>query len=106
MAAEPRWEQRWRGTFFKVMELHDFPWDLQQMEIIVRLPRRQDMGRMLQKMRVTSAYQDDSEFKDWVRRHGHRRVLPHHSPAVPRFAGARRHVLRVGRSDKAVPSGL
>ena len=61
-----RAEQHFRGTFFQMMDLHAFPFDLQELQVVLRLPMRADMGR-----EFTQFHNSDGiaqvEVKDWVK---------------------------------------
>lgn len=60
-----RSEERWRGTFFQVMQLAAFPFDAQTLQLSLRLPRRIDFGRSF--VQFHNSVGPQVEMKDWVR---------------------------------------
>ena len=83
-----RAEQHFRGTFHQMMDLRAFPFDLQQLEIVLRLPQRTDMGR-----EFTQFYNADgspqTEVKDWVKLSEWERFEPHATAEVDSKGRAR-----------------
>ena len=60
-----RSEQRYRGSFFQMMQLAAFPFDAQTLKMAIRLPRRSDSGRTFVQFHNSRGPQ--VEMKDWVR---------------------------------------
>ena len=60
-----RSEQRYRGSFFQMMQLAAFPFDAQTLKMAIRLPRRSDSGRTFVQFHHSRGPQ--VEMKDWVR---------------------------------------
>jgi len=56
-----RLEQTFQGTFLAQMDLHAFPFDAQELPVIVRLPFRADYGRQLELLK------EKTEIKDWIK---------------------------------------
>ena len=69
-----RSEERWRGTFFQVMQLAAFPFDAQTLQLSLRLPRRIDYGRSF--VQFHNSVGPQVEMKDWVRLAEWRRYEP------------------------------
>ena len=71
-----RAEQHYRGTFHQMMGLHAFPFDLQKLEITLRLSNRMDMGRTFTQY-CNSDGKAQVEVKDWVKLSEWERFEPH-----------------------------
>ena len=71
-----RAEQHYRGSFHQMMGLQAFPFDLQNLEITLRLSHRSDMGRAFQQYYNTDG-RAQVEVKDWVKLSEWERYEPH-----------------------------
>ena len=71
-----RAEHHYRGTFHQMMGLHAFPFDLQKLEITLRLPHRMDMGREFTQY-YNSEGSAEASVKDWVKLSEWERFEPH-----------------------------
>ena len=61
-----RAEKHYRGEFYQMMDLHAFPFDVQELEIHIRMPSRHDLGREFKQF-LKSNQQPQVEVKDWVK---------------------------------------
>ena len=71
-----RAEHHYRGTFHQMMGLHAFPFDLQKLEITLRLPHRTDMGREFTQY-YNAEGRAEASVKDWVKLSEWERFEPH-----------------------------
>lgn len=61
-----RWEKRFNVTLHQMFAMENFPFDVQKLQIILRLPHRRDLGRGFKEYE-SKGVGKQQEFKDWVK---------------------------------------